>query len=48
MNVKVTNKYDRDELQLGKLEQLGMTAPEEAKLIALRDYIAKSADAVNR
>ena len=38
----------RDELQLGKLEQLGMSATEEAKLIALREYIAKHADAVTR
>lgn len=44
----LSKRHFRDEIQLGKLEQLGMIASEEAKLIALRDYIAKSADAVNR
>ncbi|THH10662.1 hypothetical protein EW145_g1172 [Phellinidium pouzarii] len=46
-SIRITVKSEEDEIQLGKLEQLGMSAPEEAKLIALRDYIAKSADAVN-
>ncbi|KAH8119146.1 hypothetical protein DFH11DRAFT_1838620 [Phellopilus nigrolimitatus] len=46
-SIRVTMKSEEDEIQLGKLQQLGMSAPEEAKLIALRDYISKSADAVN-
>ncbi|KAL5523732.1 hypothetical protein ACEPAG_7905 [Sanghuangporus baumii] len=45
--IRITLKSEEDEIHLGKLEQLGMSASEEAKLIALRDYIAKSADAVN-
>jgi phosphoinositide-3-kinase, regulatory subunit 4 len=38
----------RDETQLGKLRQLGMSSGEEAKLLAMRDYIAKLADAISR
>ncbi|EJD02926.1 uncharacterized protein FOMMEDRAFT_123012 [Fomitiporia mediterranea MF3/22] len=45
--IRITLKSEEDEIHLGKLEQLGMSALEEAKLVALRDYIAKSADAVN-
>ncbi|KAI5119857.1 hypothetical protein M0805_000691 [Coniferiporia weirii] len=46
-SIRITPKSEEDEIQLSKLGQLGMSAPEEAKLITLRDYIAKSADAVN-
>lgn len=46
--IRITMKSEQDELQLNKLQQLGMSAPEEAKLVALRDYIAKAADAGNR
>ena len=38
----------RDEAQLQKLRQLGMTAVEEAKLMAMRDYILKLANAIGR
>ncbi|CAE6470635.1 unnamed protein product [Rhizoctonia solani] len=33
------SKGDEDEAQIVKLQQLGMTSVEEAKLVALRDYI---------
>lgn len=46
--IRITMKSEQDEMQLNKLQQLGMSAPEEAKLVALRDYIAKCADAGNR
>lgn len=35
----------RDEAQLGKLQQLGMTQSDENKLLAMRDYIVKLANA---
>ena len=35
----------RDEAQLGKLQQLGMTLSDENKLLAMRDYIVKLANA---
>jgi hypothetical protein len=38
----------RDEAQLSKLQQLGMTATEETKLLAMRDYILKLANAISR
>ena len=38
----------RDEAQLNKLKELGMTPGEEAKLLALRDYVLKLANAVSR
>ncbi|KAF8639172.1 hypothetical protein AX17_001659 [Amanita inopinata Kibby_2008] len=41
----ITRKSDEDEVQLSKLQQLGMTPSEESKLIAMRDYIIKLADA---
>lgn len=37
----------RDEAQLQKLRQLGMTGSEEAKLMAMRDYIMKLANAIS-
>ncbi|EGO26710.1 hypothetical protein SERLADRAFT_355396 [Serpula lacrymans var. lacrymans S7.9] len=37
----------RDEAQLAKLHNLGMTTSEEAKLLALRDYILKLANATS-
>lgn len=37
----------RDEVQLHKLRQLGMTGSEEAKLTAMRDYIMKLANAIS-
>jgi phosphoinositide-3-kinase regulatory subunit 4 len=38
----------RDEANLAKLRQLGMAAGDEAKLTALRDYIAKLSKAIAR
>jgi len=38
----------RDEAQLSKLQQLGMTSTEEAKLVAMKDYILKLARAISR
>ncbi|KAF7343436.1 hypothetical protein MVEN_01776300 [Mycena venus] len=40
-------KSDEDEAQLSKLQQLGMTSTEEAKLLAMRDYILKLANAIS-
>lgn len=37
----------RDDAQLQKLRQLGMTSSEEAKLMAMRDYIMKLANAIS-
>lgn len=38
----------RDDAQLARLQQLGMNQFEEAKLLALRDYIIKLAHASAR
>ncbi len=38
----------RDESHLAKLRQLGMTSTEEAKLVSMRDYIMKLANAISR
>ncbi len=38
----------RDEGHLAKLRQLGMTPTEEAKLVSMRDYIMKLANAISR
>lgn len=38
----------RDDAQIVKLQQLGMSSAEEAKLVALRDYILKLSNAVKR
>lgn len=38
----------RDEAQIAKLQQLGMTPNEEAKLLAMRDYIWKLSQAISR
>lgn len=35
-------------MQLTKLQQLGMTSSEESKLLAMRDYIVKLANATSR
>ncbi|KAJ7865275.1 hypothetical protein B0H13DRAFT_2067981, partial [Mycena leptocephala] len=40
-------KTDEDEAQLSKLQQLGMTSTEETKLLAMRDYILKLANAIS-
>ncbi|KZT22328.1 WD40 repeat-like protein [Neolentinus lepideus HHB14362 ss-1] len=40
-------KSEEDEAQLSKLRKLGMSQVEEAKLLALRDYLAKLADATS-
>ncbi|KAI0317986.1 ARM repeat-containing protein [Amylostereum chailletii] len=39
------SKSEEDETQLNKLRHLGMTATEEQKLVAMRDYILKLANA---
>ncbi|QRV84883.1 phosphoinositide 3-kinase regulatory subunit 4 [Ceratobasidium sp. AG-Ba] len=39
-------KSEEDDAQIVKLQQLGMTSAEEAKLVALRDYILKLANAI--
>ena len=38
----------RDEAQIAKLQQLGMTSTEEAKLVAMKDYLLKLARAISR
>jgi hypothetical protein len=38
----------RDEGHLAKLRQLGMSPAEEAKLVSMRDYILKLANAISR
>lgn len=38
----------RDEQQLARLKQLGMTAADEAKLAAMREYIFKHSAAISR
>lgn len=38
----------RDEQQLARLKQLGMSAADEAKLTAMRDYIFKHAASISR
>ncbi|KAI0634092.1 hypothetical protein C8Q77DRAFT_1109727 [Trametes polyzona] len=40
-------RSEEDEVQLAKLQQLGMTSVEEAKLMAMRDYILKLARAIS-
>ncbi|KAH9058039.1 hypothetical protein EDB83DRAFT_2520935 [Lactarius deliciosus] len=40
-------KTDEDENQLAKLRQLGMTPIEEMKLVSMRDYILKLANAIS-
>ncbi|KDQ50203.1 hypothetical protein JAAARDRAFT_165024 [Jaapia argillacea MUCL 33604] len=40
-------KSEEDEINLAKLRQIGMTSTEEAKLLAMRDYIVKLADAIS-
>ncbi|KAI0364206.1 hypothetical protein BV20DRAFT_1108288 [Pilatotrama ljubarskyi] len=40
-------RSDEDEAQLAKLQQLGMTSVEEAKLMAMRDYVLKLARAIS-
>ena len=37
-----------DEVQLAKLYQLGMTSSDESKLLAMRDYMTKLANAISR
>lgn len=39
---------NRDEAQLAKLYNLGMSSSDEAKLLAMRDYILKLANAMSR
>ncbi|KAF8607280.1 ARM repeat-containing protein, partial [Ceratobasidium sp. AG-I] len=39
-------KSDEDDAQIVKLQQLGMSSAEEAKLVALRDYILKLSNAI--
>lgn len=41
----IIKRSEDDEAQLAKLQQLGMTSADESKLLALRDYILKLADA---
>ncbi|KAJ7216643.1 hypothetical protein GGX14DRAFT_442277 [Mycena pura] len=40
-------KSEEDEAQLSKLQQLGMTSTEENKLLAMRDYVLKLANAIS-
>ncbi|TBU59830.1 hypothetical protein BD310DRAFT_1038276 [Dichomitus squalens] len=40
-------RSDEDEAQFSKLQQLGMSSTEEAKLLAMRDYILKLARAIS-
>jgi hypothetical protein len=46
--IDVIQALFRDEGHLAKLRQLGMTSTEEAKLVSMRDYIVKLANAVSR
>ncbi|KAF9078567.1 hypothetical protein BDP27DRAFT_1378971 [Rhodocollybia butyracea] len=47
VNTSFKNLSEEDEAQLVKLQQLGMTSAEEAKLMAMRDYILKLANAIS-
>ncbi|KAF5350674.1 hypothetical protein D9756_008730 [Leucocoprinus leucothites] len=40
-------KSDEDEAQIGKLQQLGMTSSDEVKLMVMREYISKLANATS-
>ncbi|KAJ6463912.1 hypothetical protein C8R45DRAFT_1220032 [Mycena sanguinolenta] len=40
-------KSEEDETHLSKLQQLGMTSTEETKLLAMRDYVLKLANAIS-
>jgi len=42
------SSYYRDEIYLTKLQQLGMTSVDENKLLAMREYILKLANATSR
>ncbi|KII91699.1 hypothetical protein PLICRDRAFT_51832 [Plicaturopsis crispa FD-325 SS-3] len=46
-SVITRNKSEEDEIQITRLQNLGMTATEEAKLLAMRDYIQKLARAIS-
>ncbi|KAG9029158.1 Serine/threonine-protein kinase [Tulasnella sp. JGI-2019a] len=39
-------RSEEDAIQIAKLQQLGMTASDEVKLVAMRDYILKLANAI--
>ncbi|KAF5384296.1 hypothetical protein D9615_003308 [Tricholomella constricta] len=41
------NRSEEDEAHVNKLQQLGMTSSEESKLLAMRDYILKLANATS-
>ncbi|CAL1709651.1 unnamed protein product [Somion occarium] len=45
--VGARSRSDEDEAQLAKLQTLGMTSSDEAKLMAMRDYILKLARSVS-
>ena len=38
----------RDEAQISKLQQLGMNCTEEAKLVAMKDYVVKLSRTISR
>lgn len=38
----------RDEIEIARLEQLGMKPGDESKILVLRDYILKLAQATHR
>ncbi|KAL1709450.1 hypothetical protein EV121DRAFT_252818 [Schizophyllum commune] len=44
-NTIARNRNEEDDAQLAKLKQMGMSSTEESKLLAMRDYILKLANA---
>ncbi|TFK75636.1 ARM repeat-containing protein [Pluteus cervinus] len=46
-NALSRNKSEEDDVHITKLQQLGMTSSEETKLLAMRDYIMKLANATS-
>lgn len=46
-NTIARNRNEEDDAQLAKLKQMGMTSTDESKLLAMRDYILKLANAIS-
>ncbi|KAL1745959.1 hypothetical protein HDZ31DRAFT_81556 [Schizophyllum fasciatum] len=46
-NTIARNRNEEDDAQLAKLKQMGMSSTEESKLLAMRDYILKLANATS-
>lgn len=46
--MQALTQFQRDDIELNRLEQLGMKPGDESKILVLRDYILKLADATRR